>query len=167
MKLIKIVNLENTSEKEASGLLVREAVRAIVFDSQKLVALFYSTKNNYYKLPGGGIEDMEDHETALKRECMEEIGCQVEILEELGEIVEYRKKFNQKQISYCYVAKVVGEKGIPMLTQDEREEGFETVWFPLPEAVQKIKNNTEDTVYEVPYMVTRDTAFLEEIANKV
>jgi len=166
MKQLKLINLENVSEAEAKTYRVREAARAVVFDDNNLVALLYSTKNKYYKLPGGGVEKGEDYKTALKRECLEEIGCDIEILKEIGSIVEYRKKFNMKQTSYCYIAKVKGKKGVPKLEPDEVEEGFETVWLPLEKALIEIKNNNDFTVYEAPYMVIRDTAFLEEATDQ-
>jgi 8-oxo-dGTP diphosphatase len=165
MKLLKLINLENTSEQEAGTFFVREAARAIVFDSSNLVGLLYSTKFNYYKLPGGGVELGEDHETALKRECKEEIGCDIEILGELGMIIEYRRKYSLKQTSFCFTAKVIGEKGVPELTSDEIKEGFETVWLPLEEAIKKVMNNINPGVYEVPYMVTRDITFLQAVVK--
>jgi len=167
MKQIKLINLENTTEDEASRFSIREATRAVIFDSNNQVALLYSTKNKYYKLPGGGIEEGESPEIALDRECKEEIGCEVEITKELGMIIEYRKRYTLKQISYCYLAKVVGDKGTPELTQDEIEEGFETVWMPLEEAVTVSNVIGDPTVYEAPYMVARDSAFLEEALNLI
>ncbi len=158
MRQIKVINLEGALEQEVTQY--RETARAIVFDENKLVALLHSTKNFYYKLPGGGIEKGEDIKTALDRECREEIGCSVEVLSELGSIVEYRKKFNLKQTSYCYIARLLGEKGSSLLTQDEVDEGFETVWLPFDEALKRVKESSP-TIYEGPYMVTRDTAFLE------
>jgi ADP-ribose pyrophosphatase YjhB (NUDIX family) len=166
MNLIKTINLENTSEKEASSFSVREAARAVVFDSDKNVALLYSKVNDYYKLPGGGVEKGEDYRAALARECLEEIGCEVEVLSELGMIVKYRKKHQLKQVSYCYTAKVQGKKGSPTLTQDEIEEGFETVWIPLEIGLGKIGENKKFSIYEAPYMVARDTAFLEVAISK-
>ena len=165
MKLIKLINPENVSEQEANEYQIREAARAIVFDADKKVALIYSEKYNYYKLPGGGVEGGEDYKTAVKRECAEEIGCEVTVGNELGMIMGYRKKINTKQTSYCYLADVLGEKGQPKLTQSEIEEAFVTVWLPLEEAVRKVRENINTSVYLVPYMVTRDTAFLEEAAN--
>ena len=160
MKQIAFINLENVSEIEASEYKVRNAARAIVFDNDGMVALLNATKEHYYKLPGGGIEKGEDNETALKRECNEEIGCDIKIIKELGSTLEYRKKYNLKQTSYCYIAKLVGEKGVPHLEQDEINEGFETVWLPLAEALKKVRES-KPTVYEGSYMVSRDTALLE------
>jgi 8-oxo-dGTP diphosphatase len=162
MKQFQLINLENVSEHELTKY--REAARAIVFDENKLIALLHATKNFYYKLPGGGVEKGEDVKTALERECKEEIGCEVEVLGELGSIVEYRKKYGLKQISFCFIAKLVGEKQAPALTQDEIDEGFETVWLPYDEALKKVKESTP-TIYEGPYMVTRDTVLLEAAAK--
>ena len=96
MDVIKLINVENVSEEEAAKYKTREAARAIVFDDDNLIALLHATKNFYYKLPGGGIEAGETKEDALKRECKEEIGCNVEIIKELGSTVEYRKKHGIK-----------------------------------------------------------------------
>ena len=160
MKQIKLINLENVSESQANKYKIRNAARAIVFDENKLVALLHATKNYYYKLPGGGIEDGEDNEIALRRECKEEIGCDIEIIRELGFTLEYRKKYNLKQTSYCYIAKVVGEKRQPNLTESEIDEGFTTVWLSLEDAIKKIQES-KPTTYEGPYMVARDTALLQ------
>ena len=160
MEQIKFINLENVSDEEANKFRFREAARAIVLDENKCIGLIHATKNHYYKLPGGGIESGETKEFALERECKEEIGCKIKILAEVGSVLEYRKQFNLKQVSYCYIAQLVGEKGFPKLEQDEIEEGFETVWLPLKDALAKVKGS-EIFVYEAQYMVTRDTALLE------
>jgi 8-oxo-dGTP pyrophosphatase MutT (NUDIX family) len=166
MNNITLINPENVSEEEASNYKIREASRAVVFDDDRNVALLHATKYNYYKLPGGGIEKGEDQEMALKRECSEEIGCNVEIESDLGTILEYRKKFNLKQTSYCYIAKVVGDKGIPHLMEDEIEEGFQTVWLPIDEASDKVSGGQRE-IYEAQYMIVRDTMIIETAKSKI
>ena len=160
MQQIKLINLENVSDNEADKFAVRKAARAVVFDKDGLVALLHATKNHYYKLPGGGIEPGETKEQALNRECREEIGCDIEITGELGCTIEYRKKYNLKQTSFCYIAKVAGEKGEPKLEQDEIEEGLEAIWLPIGEALTKVKDS-QLNIYESQYIVSRDTALLE------
>jgi len=66
---------------------------------------------------------------ALERECQEEIGCDVEVVSEVGSIIEYRKIFTLKQTHNCYLAKVKGQKGTPDFTNDEKNNGFEQVWL--------------------------------------
>ena len=166
MKQIKLVNPENVPEQEAEKYNIRNAARAIVIDEKGLVALLHSTIKQYYKLPGGGIEAGESPEIALKRECMEEIGCHVEIINELGSTVEYRKKYRLKQTSYCYIAKLVGEKGKPNLEPDEIDEGFETVWLSLENAIELVKE-AYSSDYDGPYMQMRDSALLESAGEKI
>ncbi len=110
MKTLRIVNPENISEQEAQSFRTRQAARAILFDGQK-IALLHVTKLNYHKLPGGGVESGEDIETALKRECLEEVGTEIEVGKEIGSIVEYRGQFNLVQTSHCLVVRVLGNKG--------------------------------------------------------
>lgn len=164
MKQIKLINLENISEDEVKDYKVREAVRAVVFDQSNLVPLIYSTVNNYAKLPGGGVEEGENMEQTLKRECLEEIGCNVEIIQEIGMIVEYRSKYKLKQVSYCYLAKLIGEKGTPQLDEGEKEQGFETIWITIDEAIEKVTQK-EFVMYESEYVTIREKTFLETAKN--
>lgn len=167
MKLIKLINPENVSEEEVKNYRVREAGRAVVMDDDGNVALLHVTKKSYYKLPGGGVEDTEDKMIALKRECQEEIGCDIEIIGEIGAIVQYIKIFSLKQTSYCYLAKVKGEKGKPDFTDDEKENGFEQVWLPYDEALKILSDSKATNIEGSAYIVPRDTAFLQEAKNLI
>jgi ADP-ribose pyrophosphatase YjhB (NUDIX family) len=111
MGKLTVINSENATDEEVIKFKTREAARAVVINNDGNIALLNVSKWNYHKLPGGGINEGEGVIAALKRECREEIGCEVEVTGEIGEIIEYRKMFNLKQTSYCYLAKVVGEKG--------------------------------------------------------
>ncbi|MEK7564351.1 MAG: NUDIX domain-containing protein [Patescibacteria group bacterium] len=170
MKLLKLINPENVSEEEVKSYPVREAVRAIVVDEDGKIALLHVTEKNYYKLPGGGIEKGEEKIIALKRECLEEIGCDVEVINEIGIIVEYRKLLNPrnlKQTSYCYLAKIKGEKGIPEFTESEKRNGFEGIWLTYDEALKALTESQALNNEGKYYIVPRDRAFLEEADNLV
>lgn len=162
MKLLKLINPENVSEEEVKNYKVREAGRAVVFDEDGKIALLHVTKKNYYKLPGGGVEDGEDKIIALKRECQEEIGCDVEVVSEIGSIVEYRKMFTLKQTSYCYLAKVKGKKGVPEFTNSEKRNGFENVWLHYDEALKALIESKALNNEGRDYIVPRDKTFLEK-----
>lgn len=124
MKLLKTINFENVSEDEKKKFKIRNSVRAVIFDNKNKIGIMHVVKGGFYKLPGGGIEGEENNEEALKRECLEEAGVNIEIILELGEIVEIKKEHQMIQNSFCYIAKVVGEKGNQQLTEKESEEGF-------------------------------------------
>ena len=164
MTLLKTIQFKDISSEEISEFEIRRAARAVVLDADNQVGLLYVKKYNYHKLPGGGLEGNENIDEALKRECLEEIGCQIEVDGEVGEIIEYRDKWALKQQSYCFVAKVVGEKGKPDFTEKELEYGFEIKWVPLPEAISLLENDSPEG-YEGPFIHIRDSVFLEQAAK--
>jgi 8-oxo-dGTP pyrophosphatase MutT (NUDIX family) len=162
MKELTLINPENALEEEVKNYRVREAARAVVVDEDGMVVLLHVSKDNYYKLPGGGIEDTEDKITALQRECQEEIGCDIEVINEIGFIVEYKKIYNLKQISYCYFAKVNGQKGTPRFTDEEVAEGFKEVWLCYEDAKCVLAETRAANFEGSAYIVLRDSIFLEE-----
>lgn len=160
MKLLKIIQDQDLPSDE-SGLKIREASRAILFDNQNLIPLLFVSKLKLHKLPGGGIEVGETRKQALIREIKEEAGCDIEITGEIGSIIEYRSKLNLKQTSYCYLGKIT-TKGEPKLEPDEIEEGYETKWVTLAQAINLIKND-HPTDYAGKFIVQRDLTFLKAV----
>ncbi len=166
MNLLHTFNEENASEAEISTYKIRQAARAIVFDADNKVALLYIAKHDYYELPGGGVEEDETIEEACIRECKEEIGCNVEIISEVGKTIEYRKQLKRVNVSFCYVAKVIGEKGISELQEDEIEMGTSTVWVSKEKALELIEErleNSEDLHLYDKYIVQRSIVLLNAI----
>ena len=150
MKLINKVQLEEIEDK--SNFRLREAVRAIVLKNGKM-AILYVSNENYHKLPGGGIEQGENLYEALDREIIENI-------REVGKIVEYRKRHNLQQISYCFIADVKDDKGEQNFTEEEKEEGFELKWVSIDEALRLMKNDKPKD-YLGAYVKARDINIIE------
>lgn len=166
MKHLKTISLDNATTDEIKNFRKRKAARAIVFDGDKKIGLLHVTKYNYHKLPGGGVKKEEENiQTTLKRECLEEIGCNIKISGALGSITEYRKKFALEQTSYCYLAEVIGDKRSPMFTQEEIDDGFEIKWVSLSEAIKLLENDTPDD-YEGKFIQLRDLTFLKSVKKE-
>jgi len=156
MKLIKEILDSNTKRFSQ----VRNASRAVLFDDKNLIPLLFVSKKNYHKLPGGGIEDKENKILALEREVKEETGSDIKIYDEIGKIIEFRSKYDLKQISYCYIGKIT-KKGKFSFTKEEIGDGFKLIWVTLENAISLLeKDKTED--YEGKLILERDLTFLKE-----
>jgi 8-oxo-dGTP diphosphatase len=145
---------------DRAGFYHRKAARAVVSDANGAVALLHVSQHGYYKLPGGGLEDGEDMALALERELKEEIGCVAEITAELGEIVEHRDYWEMVQTSYCFTATVVGAKGLPELTEEELQDGFEVMWAKDLQAALALAESVQSDDIGILFMQRRDVMFL-------
>jgi ADP-ribose pyrophosphatase YjhB (NUDIX family) len=146
----------------------RATGKAIVLDGENKVALVGNKQNKFLLLPGGGIDDGEDIQTGIVRECLEEIGCVVNILDEVGCIDDYRPRDKKHCINYCYTARVIGNKGDPKHTENETAVGMYTKWVTLEDALDIFKRQKLElesgkvAFYNTGFNIIRDLLFLEE-----
>jgi 8-oxo-dGTP diphosphatase len=161
MNVLRTINPNNITEVEAKAFKPRLAARGVVFDGKSNVAILPVSNHDYYKLPGGGIEEGENEIDAFRRECLEEIGFDAEVISELGLIIEYRNPISVVQTSYCYVGKVIGERKEIQLTEHEISQGFkQPLWVPFEEAFRLISTSNPNN-WEGAYIKERDTLILE------
>jgi 8-oxo-dGTP diphosphatase len=151
----------NKQDVNTDGFKKRNAARAVVLNDAGNVALLKANTYNYHKLPGGGVEADEDTELALERELLEEIGCKAEIAAEIGEIVEYRDKWEMRQTSHCYLAKQVGDQRTSAFTQSEIDEGFEVVWADNLGAAIELLEQDKPENYDGLFIQRRDLTLLK------
>lgn len=167
MNTLLTINPNNTNPEIASSYERKFSARGVVFDENNNVALLPVTAHKYYKLPGGGIDDGEDKVEAFRRECVEEIGTDVEVIKELGDIVEYRDEKLCVHTSHCYIARAVGDRKEAEFTERELGNGFkEAVWVPLDNAIELMKGSSTDN-YFGKFIVERDLFLLEKVRDNV
>lgn len=161
----KDIGIFQTSKKEIFYKL-RKATRALIFNKKGQIAILFVSKNNYHKLPGGGIENNENLFTTLKREVLEEAGCNINIRpQSVGLIIEYRDKCKQLQISYCYLADVIGKPKEASFTKKEISDRFQLKWMNLDEAINTLLKDKPNN-YLGKFIRKRDLEFLSK-AKKI
>lgn len=154
-------------DKDESKFIERSAARAVLVDDKWRVALIDATNRGYYKLPGGGIDDGELIEEALRREVVEEAGYEIEPLCPLGYTHETRHKFEQFNYSYAWLARATKEVGRNLM-EDEVEDGFEVKWFDtIDDAIAAVDSvDTSGMIYQAHFFTAREAAILRA-ARKV
>ena len=146
----------------------RTAVRTILKDGEGNIAILNKQLKNEFKLVGGGVDKGESLDEALKREILEEAGCEVEITSYLGFLEEFRSKENFYQKSYVYLTKVVKNTKELHLTKKEEEEGAKICWFKPEKALQimeksydKLLPSKYSDLYATNFIVKRDSTILD------
>ena len=90
------------------------AVSAIVPDEDGRVLLIRRTDNNYWSIPGGGLEPGESVRQATTREVMEETGifCEVTglvgIYSDPNHVAAYDDGEVRQEFSICFTARMLG-----------------------------------------------------------
>jgi ADP-ribose pyrophosphatase YjhB (NUDIX family) len=176
MKLLTTIRSQDfTPDLDTTGIDIssfhtRQAARAVLLGEAGQVYLLHASAHGYHKLPGGGLNEDEPVETALAREIMEEIGCEAEILDEVGEIIEHRYEQQLVQTSYCYLAQQTGALQPIALEKDEIAEGLEVAQASnIDDAIALLRADKPDSIGR-EFMRKRDLTFLEaarDIARRV
>ena len=117
----------------------KNVVAAIIIKEGKVFATQrgYGEFKDFWEFPGGKIEKGETPEDALKREIMEELDTQIDVVEELVEVEYDYPKFHLSM--KCFICSVVSGKLVLKEHEDSKwlsEDQLKTVdWLPADVAI--------------------------------
>lgn len=125
----------------------RQVVRAIVYDQLGYYYFVRADRDDDFgravviETSGGGVEDGEELEQAIKRELREELGADVDIICKIGVVSDYYNLIKRHNINSFYLC-CVRELGERMLTADEIERfHLTTLRLTYDEAIREYENN--------------------------
>ena len=150
---------------ECTHTFTRDSARSIIIRDKK-IAMIHSLKYDYYKFPGGGIENGEDPVEAMIRERREEAGLVVipETIKEYGYVHRIQKSDKDHtecfvQDNYYYLCEAENEPISQELDEYEAKESYRLEYIDAATAIRKNRN-----VSESPYnsmMFEREALVLE------
>ena len=135
-----LFELDKQDYDDSMPRLVRPSVRGIIIRDGK-IAMVHSLKYDYYKFPGGGIENGEDHIKTLCREVAEEAGLRVipESIREYGLVHRIQKGDHNDvfvQDNFYYFCQVESDTHVQKLDAYEAEEKFVPEWIHPAQAIR-------------------------------
>ena len=147
MRELFVIDLKNYKPDGTVGK--RPSVRGIILKDGK-VAMMHSLRYDYYKLPGGGIEEGENYEDTLIREVKEESGLIVkkESVKEFGYVRRLEKGLIEDifiQENFYFLCDVEDTAVSQDLDDYEAEERF-TLEFVTPEHAIGVNDNADHGV---------------------
>ena len=163
-------NNKNLLDLKNGNIIFRNAVRAVIVD-KNIILMAHLEKTDEYRFPGGGKEDYETVEEALKREVLEEVGYTViNIKEKIGTITEFaiaKEGGNNifKMVSEYYLVEVEKIQLKQNLDEYEKELLFKPCWVEIVKAYRK----NHEKIFEKCSTTTgihRETIALEKLCRE-
>lgn len=141
-----LFEMDKKDYSKCTHSFVRNSARSIIIKGKK-VAMIYSTKYNYYKFPGGGIENGENPVDAMIRETREEAGLTVlpDTVKEYGYVHRIQRSDKDEtecfiQDNYYYLCKTADEVVPQELDGYEAEEIFALKYVEPAVAIMTNRN---------------------------
>lgn len=161
----------DTKDYDKNGkAFIRPSARSIIIKDRK-VAMVHSIKYDYYKFPGGGIENDEDKVEALIRETLEEAGLVIvrDSIKEYGYVHRVQKSDHLDveyfvQDNFYFLCTVEDTIEMQQLDDYEFEEQF-TLEFVSPEEAIYINRNKEHGPKD-QLMLEREALVLEQLIEE-
>ncbi len=149
-------------DAEITNAKKRTIVKGIIVDQSGAVAVFNKRVANDYRLPGGVLEEGENPQDVFLKEIKREIGCEIEIIEDIGIIEEHMAQDEIIQETYVYVGRVL-EKGKIDYQSQELDEFGKVLWVSPEEALKlisdykkEVDNGEIENLYHTKFSVYKD-----------
>lgn len=149
---------------------VRNSARSIIIRNGK-IAMIHSLKYDYYKFPGGGIENGEDPIAAMIRETHEEAGLIIipETVVEYGYVHRIQKSDSDEtecfvQDNYYYLCDAAEEVVPQVLDEYEAKEAYTLEFVDPLTAIKKNRHVTESPYNQM--MFEREARVLELLIDE-
>lgn len=160
-----LFEMDNKDYESCTRSFVRNSARSIIISNQK-IAMVHSKQYDYYKFPGGGIENGENPVDAMIRETREEAGLVVkpETIKEYGYVHRIQKSDADAaecfiQDNYYYLCDAEEEVVSQHLDKYEAGEGY-MLEFVEPETVIRKNRSVTQSPYN-PLMFEREARVIE------
>ncbi len=139
---IHLDNPDNLTQEDVKDFSIRYAARAIMITPENKVVLIFAD-HKIHTVIGGGVEKGESFVEALHRECKEETGYNIEIIEPLGYIEFWRKDKKRISIGHGFLVKTIGVQDKLSITNEEIEEGHEVREYEYDKAIRIVTSELE------------------------
>lgn len=165
-----LFNIDTKDYNPDGKVFIRPSSRAIIIRNNKIL-MVHSKMFNYYKFPGGGIDDGETNIDALIRETKEEAGLTIikDSIKEFG-YVHRVQKYDQDdyemfiQDNYYYICDVEENETEQELDDYEAYEGFSLEVIDYQYAIDV--NRNENHGPKDMLMLEREARVLELLHNE-
>lgn len=151
----------------------RDVARAILMDGDghfavhRLHGFDKFGDRNYFETPGGGVDEGETPEIAVIRECYEETGYDVEVVEFLGKVTDFYNCLARKNVNYYFLCKAKSSSTGTHFASEGDTLIAETLFLPIDEIIEKYESTPNTMLSKI--VKTRELPvwqYVKELLNK-
>ena len=159
------LELKDNQYEEDGFTHTRITARGIVLDENGHIALHLIHRDDvfgnetYYETPGGGVDEGETLEQAVKRECKEELGEDIEVLQALGVVKDAYNLIHRKNENHYFLCKKLNQ-GEKHFVSEGDSLIQKTVWVDIEEGISLLKKQSDHGVSAL--VKVRELPILEE-----
>lgn len=165
-----LFEMDKKDYENCTHSFVRDSARSIIISNKK-IAMIHGMKYDYFKFPGGGIENGEDPITAMVRETREEAGLVVkpETVKEYGYVHRIQKSDIDAtecfiQDNYYYLCEVEDEVVAQCLDDYESKENY-VLEYVAPQIAITKNRCVAQSPYN-PMMFEREVKVIEMLISE-
>ena len=146
----------------------RSIVRGIVYNDNYQIALMYLYNDDkfghrdYLETPGGGVEKGETLLEALRRELREELGAEIDNIEEIGRVVDFYNLIYRRNNNHYYLCRLT-DLHENHFTEKEKQLVAGVKWIDIDEAIEVMDNTIRTNISTL--VINRELPILKIARN--
>ncbi len=148
------LELRDDQYEEKGFTHLRLISRGIVLDENGRIALHKIHRDDifgnedYYETPGGGVDDGETFEEAVIRECKEELGEDIEVLQPLGVVKDAYNLIFRKNENHYFLCKKLSQGQRHFVSEGDMFIQ-KTLWLSIDDAIALVKGQSDHGVSQL------------------
>lgn len=139
MRGIKLLGETKEATSDKVVYHMQKATKIAVINNEREIIILEAKIEKNHKLPNEVIKYGEGVKDTLKEKILMDIGEDIEIIDCIGAVIEYRDKNNEIKISYAYLAKTEVSKERLIRTIEE-EIKTRLNWIKIEEVNKKLEH---------------------------
>src|SRR5574344_35167 len=165
-----LLNLQDDEYPARPIKEIREIARGLVSDGHGCYAVHHIVRQDlfgsfdYFETPGGGVDQGETPEVAVVRECREELGYSVKVLDDLGFVDDFYNLIGRENHNHFFICLREGDYLGRHFVSAGDQMIKETLWLPVEQIIRLYEGVPDGKLTNL--VKARELPFWKEVSKR-